>query len=149
MTSASSRTLPNSVFELVFRLSRIAEDRLGAAYATFGLSLGEVEVLAALRCSGAPYTLAPRQLCEAVKMTTGGMTGRLDRLERAGLLRRSPDPHDRRALRVTMTDEGMRVIDEALDAGLTTQAGMLSALNAEESPQLAKLLQALVTAMDA
>ncbi len=55
-------------------------------------------------------------------LTTGGMTGRLDKLERAGLLRRSPDPHDRRGLRVTLTEKGLELIDEAVGAGLAVQS---------------------------
>ncbi|MEE3918524.1 MarR family transcriptional regulator [Micromonospora sp. BRA006-A] len=61
-------------------------------------------------------------------LTSGGMTGRLDRLERAGLVRRSPDPADRRALRVTLTDTGRRVVEESAEAGLAVQRRILDAL---------------------
>jgi DNA-binding MarR family transcriptional regulator len=77
-------------------------------------------------------------------LTTGGMTGRLDKLERAGLLRRSPDPHDRRALQVTLTDDGLRVIDEAVSAGLAVQTEALAHLNEEQAGQLADLSRTLV-----
>lgn len=77
-------------------------------------------------------------------LTTGGMTGRLDKLERAGLLRRSPDPHDRRGLRVTLTDRGLELIDEAVGAGLAVQSEALSALDAERAGQLADLLRDLL-----
>jgi DNA-binding MarR family transcriptional regulator len=77
-------------------------------------------------------------------LTTGGMTGRLDKLERAGLLRRSPDPHDRRGLQVTLTDEGLRVIEEAVGAGLAVQTEALNALDPQEAAQLAGLLRRLL-----
>jgi DNA-binding MarR family transcriptional regulator len=77
-------------------------------------------------------------------LTTGGMTGRLDKLERAGLLRRSPDPHDRRALHVTLTDEGLTLVDEAVAAGLAVQTQALSALGAERAGVLADLLRDLL-----
>ena len=81
-------------------------------------------------------------------LTTGGMTGRLDKLERAGLLRRSPDPHDRRGLQVTLTDDGLRLIDEAVGAGLAEQTEALSALDGERAAQLAGLLRELLLATE-
>ena len=81
-------------------------------------------------------------------LTTGGMTGRLDKLERAELLRRSPDPHDRRALQVTLTDKGLRIADEAVGAGLGVQTAALAGLDDEQAGQLADLLRALLGATD-
>jgi DNA-binding MarR family transcriptional regulator len=77
------------VFGRVYRLARAMGDRMEKAYARYGISRGEFDVLATLRRSGEPYTLSPRQLSGTLMLTTGGMTGRLDKLERAGLLRRS------------------------------------------------------------
>ncbi|EKG08894.1 Transcription regulator HTH MarR, partial [Macrophomina phaseolina MS6] len=77
-------------------------------------------------------------------LTTGGMTGRLDKLERAGLLRRSPDPHDRRGLQVTLTDRGLELIDEAVGAGLAAQTEALASLDPERAALLAGLLRDLL-----
>lgn len=137
-------TTAMEVFGRVFRLSRALGDRMEKAYTRFGISRGEFDVLATLRRSGEPHTLSPRQLSATLMLTTGGMTGRLDKLERASLLRRSPDPHDRRALQVTLTDEGLRLVDEALVAGLAVQTEALAHLNDEQVGQLADLLRLLV-----
>ncbi|MFD3932751.1 MarR family winged helix-turn-helix transcriptional regulator [Streptomyces sp. NPDC058614] len=137
-------TAAMEVFGRIYRLSRTMGDRMEKAYARFGIARGEFDVLATLRRSDAPYTLSPRQLSATLMLTTGGMTGRLDKLERAGLLRRSPDPHDRRGLQVTLTDEGLRLIDEAVGAGLAVQTEALSALNEEQAGQLADLLRELL-----
>jgi DNA-binding MarR family transcriptional regulator len=139
-------TAAMEVFGRVFRLARTMGDRMEKAYARYGISRGEFDVLATLRRSDAPYTLPPRELSATLMLTTGGMTGRLDRLERAGLLHRSPDPHDRRGLRVTLTDEGLRLIDEAVEAGLAVQTAALSALDGEQAAQLADLLRPLLAA---
>ncbi|MBE8469751.1 MarR family winged helix-turn-helix transcriptional regulator [Streptomyces justiciae] len=133
------------VFGRIFRLSRAMGDRMERAYAPHGLSRGEFDVLATLRRSGEPYTLSPRQLSGTLMLTTGGMTGRLDKLERAGLIRRSPDPHDRRGLQVTLTEKGLTTVDEAVGAGLDAEATALSTLNAEQADQLADLLRELLT----
>ncbi|AQS69573.1 MarR family winged helix-turn-helix transcriptional regulator [Streptomyces pactum] len=137
-------TAAMEVFGRVFRLARAMGDRMEKAYARFGISRGEFDALATLRRSGEPYTLSPRQLSATLMLTTGGMTGRLDKLERAGLLRRSPDPHDRRGLQVTLTDRGLELIDEAVGAGLAAQTEALSALDDERAAQLAGLLRDLL-----
>lgn len=132
------------VFGRIFRLSRTMGDRMEKAYAPHGISRGEFDVLGTLRRSGDPYTLSPRQLSATLMLTTGGMTGRLDKLERAGLLRRSPDPHDRRGLHVTLTEKGLALIDEAVGAGLAAQTEALSALDDAQADQLANLLRELL-----
>ncbi|AXE85942.1 MarR family transcriptional regulator [Streptomyces sp. Go-475] len=137
-------TTAMEVFGRVNRISHAMADRATKVYAAFGISRGEFDVLATLRRSGEPYTLSPRQLSATLMLTTGGMTGRLDKLERAGLLRRSPDPHDRRGLHVTLTDKGLALVDEAVGAGLAAQTEALSALDAEQAGQLAGLLRELL-----
>lgn len=139
-------TAAMEVFGRIFRISRAMGDRMEKAYTRYGISRGEFDVLATLRRSDAPYTLSPRQLSATLMLTTGGMTGRLDKLERAGLLRRSPDPHDRRGLQVTLTDEGLRLIDEAVGAGLAAQTSALSALDDDQATRLADLLRPLLAA---
>jgi DNA-binding MarR family transcriptional regulator len=141
-------TAAMEVFGRVYRLARAMGDRIEKAYARYGISRGEFDVLATLRRSGEPYTLSPRQLSATLMLTTGGMTGRLDKLERAGLLRRSPDPHDRRGLQVTLTGEGLRLTDEAVGAGLAVQTEALSALDGERAAQLADLLRQLLFATE-
>ncbi|MCC8449462.1 MarR family winged helix-turn-helix transcriptional regulator [Streptomyces rochei] len=142
-------TTAMEVFGRVNRLSRAIGERMDRAYARFGISRGEFDVLATLRRSGEPYALSPRQLSATLMLTTGGMTGRLDKLERAGLLRRSPDPHDRRGLRVTLTDRGRELVDQAVGAGLAVQTEALStALDAGRAGQLADLLRELLAATE-
>ncbi|MEU9668823.1 MarR family transcriptional regulator [Streptomyces bobili] len=142
-------TTAMEVFGRVSRLARAMGDRMEKAYAGLGISRGEFDVLATLRRSGEPYALSPRQLSATLMLTTGGMTGRLDKLERAGLLRRSPDPHDRRGLRVTLTEQGLAVVEEAVGAGLAVQTEALTAaLDAERAGQLAGLLRELLLATE-
>ncbi|MEU9195815.1 MarR family winged helix-turn-helix transcriptional regulator [Streptomyces hundungensis] len=141
-------TLPMAVFGRIYRIARAMGDRMEKEYARFGIGRGEFDVIATLRRSGEPYTLSPRQLSATLMLTTGGMTGRLDKLERAGLLARSPDPTDRRGLRVTLTERGLRLVDESAGAGLAVQAEVLRAgLTEPESAQLSTLLRKLLGAL--
>ncbi|MFI0896830.1 MarR family winged helix-turn-helix transcriptional regulator [Streptomyces sp. NPDC020983] len=139
-------TLAMAVYGRVYRIARVMGDRMEAEYQRYGIGRGEFDVLGTLRRAGAPYTLSPRELSATLMLTTGGMTGRLDKLERAGLLARSPDPHDRRGLRVTLTERGVGVVDQALAAGLAVQREALAALAPEEGPRLAALLRRLLAA---
>jgi DNA-binding MarR family transcriptional regulator len=141
-------TTAMEVFGRIYRLSRTMGDRTEKAYANLGIARGEFDVLATLRRSGEPYTLSPRQLSATLMLTSGGMTGRLDKLERAGLLRRSPDPHDRRGLQVTLTEQGLELVDHAVGAGLAVQTQALSALDAEQADHLADLLRELLLATE-
>ncbi|MGW7054870.1 MarR family winged helix-turn-helix transcriptional regulator [Streptomyces sp. NPDC054887] len=137
-------TGPMAVFGRVYRIARAMGDRMEKAYARFGVSRGEFDVLATLRRSGEPYTLSPRELSATLMLTTGGMTGRLDKLERAGLLSRSPDPHDRRGLRVTLSERGLAIVDEAVTAGLELQHEALEGFGEEQVEQLQTLLRRLL-----
>lgn len=137
-------TAPMAVYGRIYRIARAMGDRIEKAYERFGISRGEFDVLATLRRSGEPYTLSPRQLSATLMLTTGGMTGRLDKLERAGLLSRSPDPHDRRGLRVTLSERGLEIVDEAVVAGLELQREGLEGLGEEQVEQLQELLRQLL-----
>ncbi|MFH8799506.1 MarR family winged helix-turn-helix transcriptional regulator [Streptomyces sp. NPDC017936] len=142
-------TTAMEVFGRIARLARAVGDRTEKAYAALGVSRGEFDVLATLRRSGAPYALSPRELSATLMLTTGGMTGRLDKLERAGLLRRSPDPHDRRGLQVTLTEQGLALVEEAVGAGLAVQTEALTAaLDTERAALLAGLLRELLLATE-
>jgi DNA-binding MarR family transcriptional regulator len=74
-------------------------------------------------------------------LSSGGTTARLDRLERLGLVRRRPDPDDRRAVLVGLTEQGVRSVDTAVAAGLTKQQELLSHLTAAQQSRLSALLR--------
>jgi len=124
--------------------SLISRERLAPLFARFGLQAGEFDVLATLRRSGSPFALTPTALYEAAMVTSGAMTNRLDRLEKAGLIRRMPHPQDRRGLLVQLTDEGLGLIDRAVEAHVENEHAILAALNPKERKMLAGLLEKLI-----
>ncbi|MEH1012756.1 MarR family transcriptional regulator [Micromonospora sp. CPCC 206060] len=139
---------PMAVFGRIYRLARLVGDAQEQLYQRWGIGRGEFDVLATLRRSGPPYALAPKAMTGALMLTSGGMTGRLDRLERAGLVRRAPDPDDRRSLRIILTEQGRQVAEEAADAGLTVQRQLLDALPAADQARLGDLLRTLLAAAE-
>ncbi|MBK7722510.1 MAG: MarR family transcriptional regulator [Austwickia sp.] len=137
--------------EILSRISRLAKhlDRARrAAFAGQHLEVWEYDVLAALRRAGAPYELSPGALVHQTLSTSGTMTNRIDRLERRGLVRRSPDPRDRRGVRVQLTPAGRDVVEAALAALLDWEHEFLSALPPQQRTELADLLRALLLAFD-
>ncbi|TRC97838.1 MarR family transcriptional regulator [Mesorhizobium sp. WSM4303] len=124
--------------------SLVARERLAPLFARFGLQAGEFDVLATLRRSGQPYALTPTALYEATMVTSGAMTNRLDRLEKAGLTLRGPHPNDRRGIVVQLTEKGHSLIDEALTAHVANEHEILAGLTNAERETLALLLGKLI-----
>jgi len=122
-----------------------ARDRLNPLFATFGLQNGEFDVLATLRRSGGPYTLTPTALYEATMISSGGMTARLDRLEKAGLIERRKHPTDRRGTLVGLTDSGKALIDKMLAAHVENERAILAPLTLDEQKTLNNLLRKLLS----
>lgn len=54
----------------------------------------------------------PRDLAEKISLDTSSLTGLIDRTERSGLAVRQPDPDDRRALRIYLTEKGRTLLDQ-------------------------------------
>lgn len=123
----------------------IARDRLNPVFAQFGLQPGEFDVMATLRRSGAPYALTPTDLYEAAMISSGSMTNRIDRLEKAGLVARRPNPADKRGTLVALTAEGLVLIDRAVEAHVANQQAVVAGLDAAEQSQLSALLARLLS----
>jgi DNA-binding MarR family transcriptional regulator len=134
---------PIGVVGRISRLARELEQRLEPVYREQGLEPGWYDVLATLRRNGAPYQLRPTEFSSALMLTSSGTTKRLDRLEQAGLITRSPDPQDRRAILITLTEAGRELIDAATEAHLANERGLLGALTEAEQRRLADLLRKL------
>lgn len=140
---------PLQVLSRVSRLARHLDIARRGAFASHGLEVWEFDVLSALRRAGPPFQLTPGALLRATLVTSGTMTNRIDRLETAGLVRREPDPRDRRGVRVTLSDRGRAVVDAAFTDLLDREQALLSGLREDQRQQLADLLRMLLAPFDA
>jgi len=113
-----------------------------------GINTASFDVMAALRRSGPPYRMTAGQLSVASMVTTGGITMRLDRLEKAGLVARERDAGDRRIVHAQLTDRGFALVEETARAHFANEGRMLSRLNDAEQSQLAVLLRKLEHSID-
>lgn len=128
----------NEASQLVIR------ERQTPLFARYGLQHGEFDVLATLRRSSERDGLTPTALFEAAMMSSGGMTARIDRLEKAGLVERRPHPSDRRATLVRLTDKGFDLIDSIMPSHQDTAREALAGLSPEEQKTLNALLARLI-----
>jgi DNA-binding MarR family transcriptional regulator len=119
-----------------------------ALFARAGLDAGEFDVLATLLRSGAPHRLRPTELYRSLMISSGGLTNRLDRLERAGLIRRGAPDADARSLPVELTAEGRKRTEAAFREDMKLEGRLLAALSPAETRQLESLLRKLVRSLD-
>jgi len=138
-------------YQVTARIARIGlhvarhqEDVFGR----FGLNRGDVGVLSALRTAGPPHRLSPTRLFKGLMLSSAGITSRLDRLEKLGLVRRARDPNDRRGVRVELTEEGRALLDEAVNANTLAERELIAGLDPGELEVLAVLLKKLLAGLE-
>ena len=105
-------------------------------------------ILAALRRASDGHRLSPRDLSQAAALSSAGMTAQLDQLEARALVQRSPHPNDRRAIHVTLTRSGQKLVDGAVETYLAGHEQLVSALSSSERQQLDALLRKLLVVLE-
>src|SRR5918994_914384 len=120
------------------------ERAIVSALEPFGLSFGDFDVLNTLRRRGDDQGTKPRDLAQSSLITSGAMTSRLDRLERAGLIERRPDPGDRRGVLVRLTEQGERLAEDALHAVIAADEAFLEPLSRRQRDSVASALKQLL-----
>jgi DNA-binding MarR family transcriptional regulator len=134
---------------VVARLRRVRsrfDHELEALFAEHDLTVADFEVLATLRRLGG--ATSQRQLMDALGLTSGTVSVRIDRLVAAGLVTRDPDPQDGRGALVTLTPKGHTRFDQTAPAHLANEDRLLGALDSDERAQLADLLRKLLLSFE-
>lgn len=133
----------------IWRIGRHLEQQRNAQLAEFGSDRGTLDVLAMLRRSGPPYRRSAGELTRSALITSGGVSQRLDKLERAGLVSRHVDTADRRRVDVELTPAGVELVDSVLADLMSHDAQVLSrALTAPEQQRLGQLLRKLLLTLE-
>ncbi|WP_255951781.1 MarR family winged helix-turn-helix transcriptional regulator [Streptomyces odontomachi] len=136
-------TAPLDVLARLHRSFLRYSTRLTASIERHGLSVAGFDVLTALRRSGEPYRLTAGQLADSGLVSSAGVTLRIDRLEKDGLIVRERDADDRRVVYSRLTDEGLARVDEVFAEHLDNERRMLGEMSPSECRQLARLLRKL------
>jgi DNA-binding MarR family transcriptional regulator len=150
MVAAWARVAPDldvEPLEVAGRLLRSAAylgRAIDEALRPLGLSFGDFDVINTLRRRGEPAGTNPKALAASALITSGAMTSRLDRLERAGLVERNPDPADRRAILVRLTPAGEERAIRALTVVLAADRRFLDPLDPADRGVVAAALKRLL-----
>ena len=105
-------------------------------------------VMTTLRLGNDACRSSPGDLATDLELSSGAMTSRLDRLEEAGLVRRLPDPDDRRGVVVELTEKGRDAWDLAANVQGRREAFFARTLTKAEQKQLNILLRKLLLGLD-
>ncbi|WP_426988444.1 MarR family winged helix-turn-helix transcriptional regulator [Pseudarthrobacter sp. Y6] len=139
--AADARAIVNAMRHL-----DIGNGRLRARLAReLGLSVAELNALAFVRDSG---DLTPKHLSLDLNITTGSVTSMIDRLERAGFLRRGPNPADRRSLLLQLTPAGTQAMDWVYDHFHRAVSATILGEAAPSVPGVAKFLECTAAALE-
>lgn len=130
-----------AVFARIARLARLADLRRADALADAGLQSGDLDTLGPLYRH--PDGLRPLDLRRSMLIGSGTLTARLDRLEAAGLLERSPDPNDRRGRLLHLTAEGRRLVPRIVAELLAIENDLLASLPSSVRERLGRDLERL------
>lgn len=134
---------PMGILGRINRLSRLMAPHIEQLFARYGMERGEFDVLATLKRSGGAHRLTPTELFNALMITSGGLTHRLKRLEKAGLVRRVPSEEDRRSLLVELTSEGHDKVVAAFEEDMALEASWLNGLTSDQRGEFETLLRLL------
>lgn len=136
------------IISRLWRVSRHLEKERKDRLAELGTDRVTLDVLAMLRRSGAPYRRTAGELTHSSLITSGGVSQRLDKLERAGLVTRHIHPNDRRRIDVQLTDEGVRLVDEVLAELMEHETKLLAVLSDTNKEDLRRALKVLLAAFE-
>jgi DNA-binding MarR family transcriptional regulator len=138
--------LTEGIVERIQFLAKKFNQSMDRTLEAYGLEHRSFQLLGKLRSVGPPYQRTPGELADAMHLSGGAMTNRLDRAEEAGLVRRLPDPNDRRGTLIEPTAEGHRAWDTTVGAQAKAEARIASSLTDADRELLHALLRRLMRA---
>jgi DNA-binding MarR family transcriptional regulator len=139
-------SLTEGIVERIQILAKAFDRSLDETLTQYGLDRRSYHLLGRLRSYGPPYRRSPGQLAADMRLSSGAMTNRLDRMEAAGLIRRLPDPSDRRGTLIEPTETGNATWDSTTGTQARREAMIASVLEPAEREELHRLLRHLMRA---
>ncbi|MUL76424.1 MarR family transcriptional regulator [Mycolicibacterium sp. CBMA 226] len=139
---------PLAVVYRMGQVRRLLEQRMAEVFARHGLTAADFLVIVTLRRAGKPYRMPQARLMNALGLTSGTVSLRLDRLVKAGCVIREPDPDDRRGSIIRLSESGLTLFDAVAPEHLANEDRLLSALTADQRTELAGLLRHLLVSLE-
>ena len=139
---------PLAIFSRLLRLDRHIDHLRRTIFADHGLEGWAFEMVTELRRSPDSHQLTAGQLMQKTLVSSGTITNRIDRLEESGFVRRVHDPSDGRVVIVRLTDEGLKVADEAMAALLEKQRELLAPYTSKDLATVTEFLRSMLADLD-
>jgi len=139
MTKTKVDKLRLGAFLSVIRFNDVATRYRAIEFAKHGSSSMRMMLMNALFVNGG--SMSPTELSKRIFRTRHSITSMVDTLERQGLVRREPNPEDRRSIRVTLTPEGRQLFERMIPVGYEISQRALSCLDDDEVVALKTLLK--------
>jgi DNA-binding MarR family transcriptional regulator len=139
---AMSSESANTVLRLWLLLHRVRDALVAcedSIFREYGLTTEQFAVLASVKSRGG--SLRPVDLALILERSPNSVSMLVDRMVKAGLVRRTRDRKDRRAVKVTLTSKGENALEPATPAGWELVKRILSPLSEKEKHALASLLE--------
>ncbi|KQA27090.1 MarR family transcriptional regulator [Vibrio metoecus] len=136
-----------SAMGIVGRLGRahgLWKPQLDHVFQLFDLSPVEFDILATIRRNNTDIT--PTELYQTLMLSSGAISTRIEQLVQRGFVQRIASDQDRRSCKVTLTEQGQTLIDQALNAHVDNMNRMLAVLTEQEQRQLEQLLKKILLA---
>lgn len=130
---------------VVNHLSRLMTQALGEETASLGVTPGQLPVL---MCLWEQDGLTQRELYQRVHIEQATMSNTLSRMERDGLVKRKPDPDDRRASRVMLTAKAKKIEAALNEATKTVTKNALGSLKKKDKKTVMDLMGAMIENLD-
>jgi DNA-binding MarR family transcriptional regulator len=127
---------------------RVVSEEIASQLGGIGINLGEFDVLATLRRHGRGAKLTPKEIAAATFVTPSGLTSRLARLEKMGLISRQADPSDGRGALIKITATGKRVADRGIEIVLATEDRYINELSTQMKKGLDQSMTRLIKTLD-
>ena len=138
--------LTEGIVERIHHLAHNFDESLAETLEVTKLDRRAFRLLEKLRSVGPPYRRSAGMLASDLRLSSGAMTNRLDRLETAGLIRRLPDPTDRRGTLVEPTEAGHAAWNETVGTQARREHMFAAVLTEPERDELHRLLRRLMRA---
>lgn len=138
-------TSPMEVVGLLKRATGLLDRAVEPLYAGAPLTAPEVDALIPLRHATEP--VIARSLAERLGLSRAGVSKTLAKLEKRGFITRTPNPADRRAALLTITEPGAKAVDDLFPRQLAAEVDLLAGLG-DDRDWVLRALVGLVETME-
>jgi DNA-binding MarR family transcriptional regulator len=135
------------VFIATMRLAHNCTSRADAYFTRFGISLSRYKVMMILLSRGGDGA-SPAEIAQHISVRRATITGVIDTLENDGWVERSPDPNDRRALIVRITELGKSKLNEFVPQHYKNMTESLANITPEEREFLLTIFKKLTISIE-